>query len=35
MAIGFFVFYLLGSISGAQSHPRERTAPYAGYYGNR
>jgi hypothetical protein len=32
VAIGFFVFYLIGAISSAQSHPRERAAPYAEYF---
>jgi hypothetical protein len=34
-AIGFFVLYLLGTISGVQSHPREKIGPYIEYYGRR
>ncbi len=34
-AIGFFVFFLIGAISNAQSKPREGGAPYVEYYHNR
>jgi hypothetical protein len=33
--IGFFAFYLLGSISKIQSKPRENPAPYVNYYHNK